>query len=286
MNNNLVNRYNCNQRNNGNLNRFRQYTRNGNERFSQNNRMYEYRMRIKEEQQRRYMAQIKKEEEQKNYQRREFDRMDRKELSKIVINGNTTQKNNNISNFEINRAFEKAQSEQDQILKNHWNKRTNKPYKNIISDDRYIKKFVENPNRKIGEDELIVHSVTEKDKNIDMLRKDYRELTDGIKKHNKELQNMFSKDNELEHKQKFNYNNVSKYRAANCNKKDETHNQLKTNTKRHYERARKDLEIGEKDKNNIIESLNNISTIVEEHKSIDKNILKNYEKRQVYISKK
>ncbi len=103
-------------------------------------------------------------------------------------------------------------------VKEFHKKRTNLPYKNIIKDEKHYKKFVENPligkinktTKKKREKELIVHRVTDADK--EGVDEEFDKLQGEIEKHDGELKVIYSSSKEAEHKKKFEYNHKYKYR--------------------------------------------------------------------------
>ena len=118
--------------------------------------------------------------------------------SKDVLTGNYTQK-------ESLYAIERGKKNNSSIEK-LWEKRTNNPYKNILKDENYTKKF----NNK---DDLIVHKVTKFDKNLKKLMAEYEDMLEFIVIHDGKLEIKYAKSKENKFKEKFDYENKIKYRV-------------------------------------------------------------------------
>ena len=85
-----------------------------------------------------------------------------------------------------------------------WKHRTNEPYKNILKDLDYKKEI------KTSTD-LIVHKVTEKDKNG--LQDDYNVLKTKLDVQNGEIKNTYSMDKQTHHRKIFEIENKYKFRV-------------------------------------------------------------------------
>jgi hypothetical protein len=113
-------------------------------------------------------------------------------------------------------------------LAQYWKKRTNQPYKNIMKDENYDREFKK-------QDDLVVHKVTEKDKDVAKL-----EAENSAKKHELELQTknlkekVYSAAMKSEHKKNFEYEHVFKYRRLKENKAG--HSDMKTKHDRKLKR--------------------------------------------------
>lgn len=96
----------------------------------------------------------------------------------------------------------------EEIDKEIKTKMVNLPYKGIIKDTEfdYKKKIKDN-------NDLIVHKVTEQDKNVKVFEEKKNNFENKIKNHNKELNDIYSNTKENEHKKKFQYEHKHKYRA-------------------------------------------------------------------------
>lgn len=155
-------------------------------------------------------------------------------------------KNNNGNRYKnISNQFK---SKSDSQKKNFWNKRTNQPYKNIITDKKYINPFINK--KKIKENELIVHKVSKLDK--EGVDNEFEDLQNNIEKHDKELKVIYSTTKEAEHKKKFNYNHKYKYRVSYT---PSNHNKLKKDKIEFYKKEQKKAEQGKDKVDTIIASL-------------------------------
>jgi len=144
---------------------------------------------------------------------------------------------------DIDKYLTEKVKENKNNLGKFWNQRTNQPYKNIIKDSKYIDKFINR--KKINEEELIVHKITDADK--EGVDDEFIQLQGTLEKHNNELKVIYSSSKEAEHKKKFEYNHKYKYRVK-YNPSD--HNVLKN--EKYYKRQQK-KEISNKEKvNNIV----------------------------------
>jgi len=133
-------------------------------------------------------------------------------------------------------------------IHNYWKQRTNQPYKTIIKDETNAKKNYK------SKDDLIVHRVTHKDKDKEVVEKSYQELEKNLEKHNNELHVIYSTSNKNEHKKKFEYNHVYKYRVQ-YDPKD--HDKLKSDRIKYYKDKQKQEEEGKKTVDSILDTLMN-----------------------------
>jgi hypothetical protein len=98
------------------------------------------------------------------------------------------------------------------IKKNFWDSRTNNPYKSALVgvidrlnlDENYYKKNVANKN------DLIIHTTTDKEK--ETLDDEFEEFNIFLKKHDKDLGEIYSISNKGDNLKKFKYNNTKKFR--------------------------------------------------------------------------
>jgi len=127
-------------------------------------------------------------------------------------------------------------------VKQLWNTRTNDPYKKVLNlkNEEYKKKISH-------QTDLIVHKTTIADK--EHLMREYEELKDVLELHNNELKIIYSTSKEDEHKEKFVYNNLYKYRIRHDAK---DYNDLKEDHMKVYKEEQKKLE---KDKQRMDEIL-------------------------------
>ena len=86
-------------------------------------------------------------------------------------------------------------------------KRVNEPYKGIIKDFDYSKI------REKHEEDLIVHKVTEADKDIKVFDDKMDTFHNKIEQQNKDIKDTYSLDKKTEHKKEFDYQHKYKYRV-------------------------------------------------------------------------
>jgi hypothetical protein len=154
------------------------------------------------------------------------------------------------NNKDVQAKYNVSGKDYENKRNQYWDKRTNQPYKNIIKDERHINKFLNKKN--INEKELIVHRVTDADK--EGVDEEFTELKGKLEKHNNELKVIYSTSHELEHKKKFEYNNKYKYRIKY---NPSSHNKLKKDKISYYKREQKKMENDKEKVDVIIESLIN-----------------------------
>ena len=128
-------------------------------------------------------------------------------------------------------------------IKKYWKNRTNEPYKNILKNENYSKNFK-------SKDDLIVHRVTVKDR--EGVVEDFDKMDTNREKHNNELKVIYSTDHKNEHKKKFEYNHVYKYRVQ-FDPKD--HDKLKHDKIKYYKAQQKKEEDGKQKMDSILETL-------------------------------
>lgn len=151
------------------------------------------------------------------------------------------------SNPEILEKWSEYKKQYDSDINSYWKDRHNKPYKNILKNEDYTKKIE-------SVRDLIVHRVTATDKlGVD---KEYKDLQAKLEKQNNELKIIYSTSNQTEHKKKFDYNHVYKFKI-NFDPKDTKidHDSLKQNRIEYYKSQQKLMEEQKHKKDLIIESL-------------------------------
>lgn len=126
-------------------------------------------------------------------------------------------------------------------IQGYWNNRTNETYKGIIKNNGI--------NYKDKED-LVIHRVTAKDK--EGVEDEFNFMDKGRETHNNELKVIYSTDQENEHKKKFEYNHVYKYRVQ-YDPKD--HDKLKSDKIKYYKERQKKEEEGKQKMDSVIENL-------------------------------
>jgi hypothetical protein len=132
-----------------------------------------------------------------------------------------------------------------------WKERTNQPYKNILKNENYNKKFEK-------KEDLIVHKITQDEKDAEKIEKNYKQLESTIEKHNDELKIIYHLSKEAEHKQKFAYTHKYKYQDTEQNNDNEhDHNSIKKNRIDYFKRQQQKEEENKQQKDNILETIIN-----------------------------
>jgi len=125
---------------------------------------------------------------------------DKDSLKDMIIKPQKIEKPNlNIENLVKNRESD-GKKELDECVK----KRTNLPYKGIIKNFNYDRKFEK-------AEDLVVHKVTSADKLH--FEEDVENYNKQINTQNKEINNNYSKDKQHDHKKEFEYQHKYKYRV-------------------------------------------------------------------------
>jgi hypothetical protein len=130
-------------------------------------------------------------------------------------------------------------------IQKYWKERTNEPYKNILKDEDYSKDFK-------NKDDLVVHRVTTKEKDKERAENDMKNMEGNREKHNGELKVIYSTSQKSEHKKKFEYNHVYKYRVQHDQK---THTDLKEDKIQYYKEQQKKEEEKKQIKDSIMDYL-------------------------------
>lgn len=145
-----------------------------------------------------------------------------------------------------------------------WKKRTNQPYKNILKDQDYSKDFKKNR-------DLIVCNLRDVDKIH--LMEEFQELKGMLEKHDEELKVVYSTSKQASYKEKFKYNNKSKFRIQydpNDFKK------LKKNKIEYYKKEQQKLEKDKKKLEEILEYVMNTDLVDKDDKTkLDSSNIKN-----------
>ena len=154
-------------------------------------------------------------------------------------------------------------------IQKYWKARTNEPYKNILKKEDYSKNIK-------SRDDLVVHRVTLKDK--EGVNNEFEQMDTKREKHDGELKIIYSSNHKNEHKKKFEYNHVYKYRVQYDPK---SHGDLKQDKIRYYKEQQKKEESNKQMKDSILDCLDpdNVFT-QDELNSI------NISKREVYLNRK
>ena len=164
---------------------------------------------------------------------------DTESLKQMIIKPEKIEKPNiNIEGLVKNRETE-GKKELEDCLK----KRTNLPYKGIIKNFNYDRKFEK-------AEDLVVHKVTSDDKLH--FEEDIQTYNTKIQKQNKEIGDTYSKDNEDDNKKKFEYQHKYKYRGKIANDADVD---LRTDRIEFYKKEQQKMEDSKKKIDDILINL-------------------------------
>lgn len=117
-------------------------------------------------------------------------------------------------NININALVDNKEKQQLYDLNESIKKRTNNPYKGIIKDFDYSKI------RAKHEEDLIVHKVTDADKDIQLFDTKIKNYHVEIGQQNLNIDTVYSLDKKIEHKKDFDYKHKYKYRTKIDNNTD------------------------------------------------------------------
>lgn len=192
-----------------------------------------------------------------NYERqpqRQYDidniKIDRTTLVKAIIRPLDTKQNNNDVKTKV-QILEKdyiQDPKKNEKLQTLWKDRTNEGYKNILKDEQILKKKIE------SDKDLIVHRVTQADKNFKEIESKCIEEEKGREQHKQELKSIYSLSKENEYKKKFEYVNCERY----LEEKDvQEHTNTKKDRIEFYKKQQQKEESLKQNKNEILESIIN-----------------------------
>lgn len=143
---------------------------------------------------------------------------------------------------DINNRYDTRLRSFDVERREYEQKRTNMPYKTIIksADTTKIKK----------QEDLLIHKVTEKDK--EGVDEQYNHIIETIRTQDGENKILYAASKQSEHKEKFEYNNKTKYKVR-YNPKDYT--DMKSDQVEYYKEEQRKLEQDKKKYDDILENL-------------------------------
>lgn len=159
--------------------------------------------------------------------------VDKDKIKEILIKPIKLEKGNKLL-FEKN--FKEKEGEYKPKLEEYWKKKTNVPYKGILKNENYNLKIKD-------EKDLVVHRITNKDKDAKEIDTKYQEINEKIKSHNGELNIIYSTSKKGEHKKKFEYTHTYQYRKPELNNSDEAegedHQKIKQDRYNYYKEQQK-----------------------------------------------
>lgn len=160
-------------------------------------------------------------------------------------------------NDDVKQKYDFVSAMQNQEREVCWALKTNTPYKNIIPQKTEKTPYGFDYTQKIKKDEshkLIIHTVTNLDKDKDEIEDKLEKLEKNIGKQNKKNKKIFSDDNYEQHKEKFEYEHIFFYKIS-VNQKD--HTEMKDAQIQYHIQKQKQTEVGSQHKDDILKSLDN-----------------------------
>jgi hypothetical protein len=137
--------------------------------------------------------------------------VDKDKIKEILIKPIKLEKGNKLM-FE--KSFKEREADYKPKLEEYWKKKTNTPYKGILKNQNYDVKVKD-------EKDLVVHRITQKDKDVKQVEAKYNEFNDKIKTHDGELKVIYATSKKGEHKKKFDYTHTYQYRKPDVHNSDE-----------------------------------------------------------------
>jgi hypothetical protein len=131
---------------------------------------------------------------------RMISKIDKDKLKESIIQPEKIEKSNK-DRRKLETDYKASEKNYKPQIEKFWRQRTNEGYKHIIKDRDPTKL---NP-QKIKEKELIVHTVTDADRNEERIEKEYTNLRNKLEVHDDELKVIYSTTEEAKHKKKFEY---------------------------------------------------------------------------------
>ena len=134
------------------------------------------------------------------------------QLKDVIIKSEKIQK----PNININNLVKSKEEENNKVLNESIKKRTNQPYKGIIKNFDYSKI------REKHEEDLVVHKITDVDKDKKMFDSKLNNYNNTIQNQNTEIKQIYSGDKYTVNKKDFDYQHKYKYRSKIDNNDDDT----------------------------------------------------------------
>ena len=178
------------------------------------------------------------------------------ELKNIIIKTQKIEK----PNINIKSLVDSRETINKKELEECKKKRVNEPYKGIIKDFDYSKI------RDKHEEDLIVHKVTEVDKDKKIFNEKMDNFEKTISDQNKDIKDTYSLDKKTEHKKEFDYQHKYKYRVKlDTNDEDD----LRTDRIEFYKKEQNKIEENKKKIDDILLNLIDSGILSENMESID-----------------
>ena len=144
---------------------------------------------------------------------------------------------------ELANDYNRELSTHRRTLENHWKARNNLPYKTIINSEKYRV-----PLEGAKKEDLIIHRVTDADK-LGLLE-EFQELKKTMVNQDDSIKIIYDSTHEAEHKQKFEYHNLTKYAKFDVS----SFSKLKKDRIKYYQKEQKQLELDKQKVEDLIEA--------------------------------
>jgi len=166
------------------------------------------------------------------------------QLKDVIIKSEKIQK----PNININNLVKSKEEENNIVLNESIKKRTNQPYKGIIKNFDYSKI------REKHEEDLIVHKITDIDKDKMIFNSKLNNYTNTIQNQNTEIKQIYSGDKYTKNKKDFDYQHKYKYRSKIDNSENDN-NDLRIDRIEYYKKEQHKNEENKKKIDDILLNL-------------------------------
>jgi len=166
------------------------------------------------------------------------------QLKDVIIKSEKIQK----PNININNLVKSKEEENNIVLNESIKKRTNQPYKGIIKNFDYSKI------REKHEEDLIVHKITDIDKDKMIFNSKLNNYTNTIQNQNTEIKQIYSGDKYTVNKKDFDYQHKYKYRSKIDNSENDN-NDLRIDRIEYYKKEQHKNEENKKKIDDILLNL-------------------------------
>ena len=141
----------------------------------------------------------------------------------------------------------------------------NIPYKQIITNKEYGgEDYKKKHSKETFHNDITVHKVSEKDKDIDEFIENLSKKIKKIKKHNKKLKKLYSSDNKIKHKQKYEYRKVQIYNQYTDTNTNYDHTNTKQDRIKFYEKQQEQWNNDNLEVSNLMANLKNKGLLTED----------------------
>lgn len=186
-------------------------------------------------------------------------------LEPITVEEDNSEVSNKFNSMEAMREKEKKDEKVIDIMTGKELRINNTPYKQIIIDKKYGgNDYKKTHKRQTFIEDMIIHKVTDVDKNIDKFKEELEEKEKKVKKHNKKLKKIYADEKKEEHMKKFEYRKTYVYEQAKETEQSSDHTDMKKNMLKNYEKQQKEWEKDNIKVSNLVQDLKNKGILTEE----------------------